>query len=91
MDIVVYLKTTRNEKIYKNKIGNPKEIFCIAEVEAASWAEAQLLVTEQRGVTQTIFSCQSLVNTRVCYVDGAWREEDIYTGQGCYCQKVGLT
>ncbi|XP_013639406.1 PREDICTED: uncharacterized protein LOC106344603 [Brassica oleracea var. oleracea] len=26
--------------------------------------------------------------SRVCYIDGAWREQDVSTGQGWYCRKM---
>ena len=41
--ILWYIWKNRNEKIYKNKNGNPQEILRIAEVESVIWAEAQLL------------------------------------------------
>ncbi|XP_033143229.1 uncharacterized protein LOC117132603 [Brassica rapa] len=29
--------------------------------------------------------------SRVCYIDGAWKEDDIFTGQGWFCRKSGST
>lgn len=91
MWILWYIWKNINEKIYKNKIGNPQKILRIAEVEGVLWAKAQLLVTEQHEVNQPVFSWQPLERTRVCYADGAWIEEDIYTGQGWFCRKIDST
>ena len=35
--------------------------------------------------------CLALEDTRVCYIDGAWKEEDIFTGQGWLSRKSGST
>ena len=31
----------------------------------------------------------ALEGFRVCYIDGAWKEEDMFTGQGWFCRKSG--
>ena len=30
-------------------------------------------------------------DNRVCYIDGDWKKEDIYTGKGWFCRKSGST
>ncbi|CDY51875.1 hypothetical protein Bca4012_098895 [Brassica carinata] len=31
----------------------------------------------------------ALKGSRVCYIDGAWKEEDMFMGQGWFCRKSG--
>lgn len=31
----------------------------------------------------------SLDNTRICYIDGAWKKEDQFMGQGWFCRSNG--
>ena len=33
----------------------------------------------------------ALEGARVCYIDGAWKEEYMFTGQGWFCKKSGST
>ena len=93
--ILRYIWKERNYKIYSNRNGNPLEILRLADVECTVWMEAQLLVNRplknsQRGnLQQTDY--MSLENTRVCSIDGAWKEDDILTGQGWFCRKSGST
>ena len=55
-------------------------------MECTVWMEAQLLVNRplensKRGnLQQTDY--MSLENIRVCSIDGAWKEDDTFTGQG---------
>jgi len=83
--ILWYIWKARNDKIYSNRNGNPLEILRLADVECTVWMEAQLLVnwalenSQRENLQQTDYT--SLENTRVCSIDGAWKEDDIFTGQ----------
>ncbi|XP_013633285.1 PREDICTED: uncharacterized protein LOC106338982 [Brassica oleracea var. oleracea] len=35
------------------------------------------------------YAALALEGFRVCYIDGAWKEEDMFTGQGWFCRKSG--
>ncbi|CAF1828637.1 unnamed protein product [Brassica napus] len=83
--IMWYIWKNRNENFYQNRNENPQEILRKAEVEGTLWAEAQLLVQQNHEHLQPNTNVHSL-GTRVCYVDGAWREQDAFTGQGWYCR-----
>lgn len=83
--IMWYIWKNRNDKIYQNKDGNPQEILQRVEVESTLWAEAKVLVPDQHGNAQPGVTGQLMEHTRVCHVDGAWREQDVFTGQGWYC------
>ena len=56
------------------------------EVGGILWTEAQLLVQQHHDYLQPDTNWQSMGYTRVCYVDGAWREQDAFTGQGWHCR-----
>lgn len=75
-----------NDKIYKNKNGNLQEILRAIEVEGTLWTEAQLSIKKDLPMVQQTFDWQSLGQTRICYVDGAWKEKDKFTGHGWFCR-----
>lgn len=52
------------------------------------WEETQSLVTVQNGNLQHNPAWQSSEHTKICFIDGAWKKEDIYTGQGWFCRTV---
>lgn len=83
-----YIWKNRNNKLYTNKMMEPPEILRIAQVEAVVWAEAQLTIPDQHQTN--IFSADwlSLEVSTICFVDGAWRAQDKYTGQGWLCRKM---
>lgn len=80
--ILWYIWKNCNDKIYKNKNENSQEILCIAEIQVALWTEAQLMVKDNLPMRQTGSDLQSLGHTKICYVDGAWRNKGKFTGQG---------
>ena len=86
--IMWYIWKNRNDKIHNNRTVSPQEILRRADVEGSLWAEAQLLVQENQGFPPTDGSWQTLGSSRVCYIDGAWREHDAFTGQGWYCRTI---
>ena len=93
--ILWYIWKTRNDKIYSNRNDNPQEILRQADVESTVWKEAQLAhgasANTLGGKVQQASDCLSLENIRICYIDGAWKEEDVFTGQGWFCRQNGST
>lgn len=77
-----YIWKNRNDKIYNNKDGNPQEILRIAEVKGALWAETELTISGRHKEVLPAFDWQSLGHSIICFIDGAWREQDVFTGQG---------
>ena len=79
-----YIWKARNDKIYSNKNGNPQEILRLADVESTEWKEAQLVKGSNENPLgerlQQASDYLSLENIRICYIDGAWKEEDVYIG-----------
>lgn len=86
-----YIWKNRNDKIYSNKNENPQEILRIAKVESIFWAETQLSVQENYGHIHPEISEQSMGHNKICFIDGAWKEYDIFTGHGWYCRTTSST
>ena len=67
----------------------------MADVESKIWKEAQLTVNgpSENSYSGSLQQSASLALevSRVCYIDGAWKEEDMFTGQGWFCRKSGST
>ena len=75
-----------------NKNGNPQEILRLAEVKSKIWMGAQVTVKNQYDHHGSVYQdteWTSLDNTRICYIDGAWKKEDQFTGQGWFCRSNG--
>ncbi|XP_056847407.1 uncharacterized protein LOC130498081 [Raphanus sativus] len=87
--ILWYIWKNRNSKIYTNRSGDPQEILRKAEVEAVIWADAQLMVPATNQTSHMVSEDRSLEESRVCYIDGAWREQDKFSGQGWFCRMNG--
>lgn len=82
--IMWYILKNRNDKVYKNRNGNPMEILRIAKVEGAWWLKHN---SENPKNQEKIFHTsgrQELGDTGWCYVEGAWREQDFFTGKGWF-------
>ena len=79
--ILWYIWKNRNDKNFKNKNGDPPDILRKAEIESALWTEAQIKEPSTR-VFSELPENQILHGTNWCYIDGAWKEQDIFTGQG---------
>ena len=92
--ILWYIWKSRNDKVYSNKNGNPQEILRLAEMESKIWMESQVTMKNQyehshHGSVDQDTKWISLDNTRICYIDGAWKKEDQFTGQGWFCRSNG--
>lgn len=66
--------------IWKNRNENLQKILHKAEIEGTLWTEAQLLVQKNHKNLPTVANSQLLEDTRVCFVDRAWREQDSFMG-----------
>lgn len=86
-----YFLKNRNDKIYTNRNGNAQELLCKTEVEGALWVEAHTMVVGQHGQLQQNHVGNYSDHTRVCLIDGLWKEVDIYTGQRLFCRKESST
>lgn len=99
--ILWYIWKNINDKIYKNIDGNPQKILRAAEVEGEVWSEAQLAIPPNKKVVPPVFDWQSLGLSRICFIDGVWKEQDsawrLQSWQGgiwrnlILCCQVGLS
>lgn len=80
--ILWYIWKNRNAKIFNNKIGSPPQFLRTAEIEGTLWAEAQIKEGINRG--SSFGGSPNLQGVNRCYVDGAWKEQDPFTGQGWF-------
>ena len=86
--ILWYIWKNRNNKVFNNKDGNPQEILRIAEVEGEVWTEAQLTIPERQHMVSQPFDWRSSGHSKICFVDGAWKETYKFSGQGWFCRDV---
>ena len=56
------------------------EILRIAEVEGEVWADAQLTIPVRQILVQQILNWRSLGHSRICLIDGGWKENDKENG-----------
>ena len=87
--IIWYIWKNRNNKIFNNRDGNPQEILRYAEVESEVWAEAQTTIPERQVLGPQKFEWQALGQSKICFIDGSWMENDKFTGQEWFCREVG--
>jgi len=80
--ILWYIWKNRNAKIFNNKIGSPPQFLRTAEIEGTLWAEAQTKEDINRG--SSFGGSPILQGVNRCYIDGAWKEQDPFTGQGWF-------
>ena len=88
--ILQYIWKNRKYKIFKNKTGDPPDILRKAQIEGALWTEAQIKKPLIR-VFLELHRNQILNGTNWCYIDGACKEQYIFTGQRRFYRKKEST
>ncbi|XP_023634340.1 uncharacterized protein LOC111829476 [Capsella rubella] len=89
--IMWYIWKARNEKVFDNIDRDPREVLRLAECEAQSWFDAQMegAVDTGSGVPRGLYQINDPSSIRypgfTCFVDGSWKEGDIFAGLGWYC------
>lgn len=83
-----YIWKNRNNKVFNNRDRNPQEILRYAEVESEVWAEAQTTIPERQVSGPQTFDWQASGQSNVCFIDGVWKENDKFSGQGWLCIEV---
>ena len=79
--ILWYIWKGRNNKVFSNLDIDPRDTLKLAETESTLWVEAHVLKENKRvlPVEPTTFP---LIPGRWCFTDGAWKENDTFSGQG---------
>ncbi|XP_010513755.1 PREDICTED: uncharacterized protein LOC104789808 [Camelina sativa] len=93
-----YIWKARNAKVFENRDEHPDEVVRLAEGEASSWLQAQMddgdlegppagspLSRTPRG--NTVLLSSVYLGYR-CFVDGSWKESDVFSGAGWCCTSV---
>ena len=58
-------------------------------MESEVWVEAQITIPEKQFQDTQAFDWQSSSPSRICFIDGAWKENDKFSGQEWFCRGVG--
>ncbi|XP_056850873.1 uncharacterized protein LOC130500152 [Raphanus sativus] len=66
---------------------DPPEVLRIAKGEATVWAEAQLTIPTQISTNTSSLEWMSMDSLRICFIDGAWRAKDKFSGQRWFYKK----
>ena len=88
--ILQYIWKNRNAKVFQNQTRTPFDILRTTEIEGVLWAESQTNESMNRGSLH-IAENHFPHGVNKCYIDGAWKEHDLYTGQGWVNRKDGST
>ena len=73
--------------MFSNLDIDPRETLRLAELESALWAEAQV-ITDQRTERQVQTRLTLETTGRWCFIDGSWKEKELFSGQGWYSTLV---
>ena len=87
--ILWYIWKGRNNKVFSNLDMDPRETLRLAELESTLWAEAQI-VTDQTRESQVLTSNTLEATGRWCFIDGSWKEKELFSGQGWYSTLPGF-
>ena len=68
---------------------DPRETLRLAELESALWAEAQI-VTDQKRESQVLTRHTLETTRRWCFIDGSWKEKELFSVQGWYSTLPGF-
>ena len=68
---------------------DPRETLQIAELESSLWAEAQVVNDPTRG-HQVQTSSTLVTQGRWCFIDGSWKDKEVFSGQGWYSTLPGF-
>ncbi|WZZ40520.1 hypothetical protein YC2023_036779 [Brassica napus] len=87
--ILWYIWKGRNNKVFSNLDIDPRETLRLAELESTLWAEAQVN-TDQRRERQVQARPTLETTGRWCFIDGSWKENELFSGQGWYSTLPGF-
>ena len=79
--ILWYIWKCGNNKVFSNLDINPRKTLKLAELESSLWAEAHVINDQKRELQ--VQTRSTLVTTgRWCFIDGSWKDKDLFSGQG---------
>ena len=87
--ILWYLWKGRNNKVFSNLDIDPRETLQKTELESSLWVEAHLANGPTR--EQQVQTTSTLVtHGRWCFIDGSWKDNEVFSGQGWYSTLPGF-
>ena len=87
--ILWYIWKGRNNKVFSNLDVDPRETLRLAELESTLWAEAHVKKNQKPEVqVQTRTPLVTLGSW--CFIDGSWKDKDIFSGQSWYSTLPGF-
>ena len=87
--ILWYIWKGWNNKVFSNIDIDPRDTLKIAELESTLWAEAQVIRDQPVAPDVHISSIQTN-SGRWCFIDGSWKDKDLFSGQGWYSTLPGF-
>ena len=87
--ILWYIWKGRNNKVFSNLDIDPRDTLKIAELESTLWAEAHV-VKDQTREHQAQNRPTVPTSGRGCFIDGSWKDKDLFSGQGWYSTLQGF-
>ncbi|KAL0734165.1 hypothetical protein Bca4012_010375 [Brassica carinata] len=88
--ILWYIWKGRNNKVFSNIDVDPRDTLKLAETESTLWVEAQAL-KNQNTTHHAEVSTLPTIPGCWCFIDGSWKEDEIFSGQGWYSTLEALT
>ena len=87
--ILWYIWKGRNNKVFSNLDIDPTDTLKIAELESTLWAEAQVAKNQMREHQVQNRSTEPKLG-RWCFIDGSWKDKELFSGQGWYSTLPGF-
>ena len=87
--ILWYIWKGRNNKVFSNLDIDPRDTLNLAETKSTLWTEAQMLNMQQAS-QQVEVRHLPIITGRWCFIDGSWKDNDSYSGQGWYSNLEGF-
>ena len=87
--ILWYIWKGRNNKVFSNLDVDPRETLRLAELESTLWAVAQVKKNQTPEI-QAHTRTPLVTSGRWCFIDGSWKDKDIFSGQGWYSTLPGF-
>ena len=87
--ILWYIWKGRNNKVFSNLDIDPTDTLKIAELESTLWAEAQVAKNQMREHQVQNRSTEPNLG-RWCFIDGSWKDKELFSGQGWYSTLPGF-
>ena len=76
-------------KVFSNMDMDPRDTLKRAETKSTLWAEAHIL-NEQRTVPHVEVTTLPSIPGKLCFTDGSWKENDIFSRQGWFSTLGGF-